>query len=118
MKIIVNGVEEEASDELEAQINAFQTSSLLDKSIWMQEIQMYIDSKAQEKDYKDGLSCISYVGSSVLLWHEEASAFKEWRDLVYAYAYHYLGEVENGAIPTPTFEDFFGQMPQLQWPQL
>lgn len=118
MKIIVNGEEVEASLQIEEQVNALQTLSLDNKELWMQEIQLFIDQKAQEKEYKDALSCISYVGSSVLIWHEEASTFKEWRDLVYAYTYDYLGGVESGIIPTPTFEDFFKNMPVLRWPEL
>jgi hypothetical protein len=74
-----------------------------------------VDSKAQEKGYKDSISITTYVTSSNDTWSAEARAFIDWRDSVYEYSIDILQQVEQGMIPVPELEEFIGGLPVMVW---
>ncbi|MFG0161162.1 hypothetical protein ACF0MN_10910 [Legionella pneumophila] len=78
-------------------------------------IQDFIDKKAQEKDYGDGVLCASYKDSTNAQWQQEAQAFIAWRDAVWLYAYSELALIQAGEKPIPTIEEFIQSLPDLNW---
>lgn len=80
-----------------------------------QHIQQHIDRKAQEKDYDNALSAISYINSSNLNWKFEAQAFAKWRDDVWMKAQEILEEVQAGIRPRPTKRQLIDELPPLNW---
>lgn len=78
-------------------------------------IQDFIDNKAQEKDYGNGIHCASYINSTNLQWKQEAQAFVAWRDEVWLYAYSELALIQAGDKPVPTIEQFLEGLPELNW---
>jgi len=59
-------------------------------------IQLHMDSKAQAYGYDHILSASSYAQSSVDKWHSEGTAFKQWRDDVWACGLALLQAYEAG----------------------
>jgi len=80
-------------------------------------IQAHVDATAQERQYDSGVSCASYVNSTVQQWAAEAAAFVAWRDAVWAYAFTELDKVLNGQRPQPTIDEFLLELPAMQWPE-
>lgn len=79
-------------------------------------IQTHIDATAHSKSYDSGVSCASYVSSSVPAWAAEAAAFVTWRDLVWVYAYAELERVQQEQREQPTIEEFLDELPTITWP--
>lgn len=79
-------------------------------------IQAHVDSAAQARSYDSGITCASYLGSTVPAWAAEASAFVAWRDAVWAYAYTELAKVEAGEREQPTVTEIIGELPAMVWP--
>lgn len=79
-------------------------------------IQAHIDATAQAKDYDSGVTCSSYVNSTIPAWAAQAVAFVAWRDAVWAYAFTELTKVEAGQRPQPTVAEIVGELPAMSWP--
>lgn len=80
-------------------------------------IQAHVDATAQERQYDSGVTCASYVNSTVTTWAAEAAAFVSWRDAVWAYAFAELAKVEANERPQPTVDDFLAELPAMVWPE-
>jgi|SRR5690606_30281586 len=76
----------------------------------------HINSIAREKDYDNGIACITYANSTNATWEQEALAFIAWRDAVWAYAYPELDEFENGQREEIPVNEFLLELPAIVWP--
>jgi hypothetical protein len=74
--------------------------------IFQNEIQGWLDSTAQKRQYDSALSCTSYAGSSVTGFAADAAAMKTWRDAVWAYAITNETAVTNNPSSMPTLAAF------------
>jgi hypothetical protein len=54
---------------------------------FMPQLQSWMDSVAQQNGYDNVVSCVSYKGSGVAQWAEDAAAMIAWRDAVWHWAY-------------------------------
>lgn len=79
-------------------------------------IQAHVDATARDRQYDSGVSCASYVNSTNPTWAAEASAFVQWRDAVWAYAFTELDKVQQGQRPQPTVAEIIGELPAIAWP--
>lgn len=77
-------------------------------------IQAHIDTTAGERGYSSGVSCASFVASTILAWAAEAAAFVAWRDQVWIAAYALLAAVQSGA-PAPTVRGLVAALPAMEW---
>jgi len=80
------------------------------------QLQEYIDSVAQQKQYDNAISCISYANSTVQLWKDQAVAFIAWRDSVYNYVIAQEALMLSGSIAVPTFTQLQSELPVITWP--
>lgn len=79
-------------------------------------IQNLVDSTAGERQFRDGVTLASYVGSTKPKWAAEAQAFVAWRDNVWSYAYGELAKVQAGHRQQPTVEQFLDEIARIAWP--
>lgn len=79
-------------------------------------IQNIVDETAREKQFNDGVTLASYIGSTVGVWASQAAAFVAWRDNVWQYAYLELAKVQAGEREQPTIEAFLLELPEIAWP--
>lgn len=79
-------------------------------------IQDLVDSTARERQFRDGVTLASYIGSTKSKWAAEAQAFVAWRDNVWFYAYGELAKVQAGQRPQPTVEQFLTEIAPIAWP--
>lgn len=79
-------------------------------------IQTLVDSTAREKQFRDGVTLASYIGSTKPKWAAEAQAFVAWRDNVWSYAYGELAKVQAGQRQQPTVEQFLSEIARIAWP--
>ncbi|NTA58415.1 hypothetical protein G6L32_07170 [Agrobacterium tumefaciens] len=79
-------------------------------------IQDLVDSTARERQFRDGVTLASYIGSTKSKWAAEAQAFVAWRDNVWFYAYGELAKVQAGQRPQPTVEQFLAEIAPISWP--
>lgn len=79
-------------------------------------IQWHIDATARARNYDSGITCASYVSSTVAAWAAEAAAFVAWRDAVWLYAYGEMDKVTNGERPQPGVADLLAELPAMSWP--
>lgn len=79
-------------------------------------IQWRIDETARQRGYDSGVTCSSYIGSTVPAWAAEAAAFVSYRDAVWAYAYAEMAKVENDKREMPTIADILSELPSVNWP--
>lgn len=79
-------------------------------------IQDLVDSTARERQFRDGVTLASYIGSTKSKWAAEAQAFVAWRDNVWSYAYGELAKVQAGQRPQPTVEQFLTEIAPIAWP--
>ncbi|WP_236772017.1 hypothetical protein G6K87_05635 [Agrobacterium tumefaciens] len=79
-------------------------------------IQNLVDNTARERQFRDGVTLASYIGSTKSKWAAEANAFVAWRDNVWFYAYGELAKVQAGQRPQPTVEQFLGEIARIAWP--
>ncbi|MDH2092534.1 hypothetical protein N5K21_27860 [Rhizobium pusense] len=79
-------------------------------------IQNLVDETAREKQFRDGVTLASYIGSTKPKWAAEAQAFVAWRDNVWFYAYGELDKVQAGHRPQPTVEQFLDEIARIAWP--
>jgi hypothetical protein len=74
-------------------------------------IELYINAKAREKDYKNAEACVSYINSTNQTWKEEAIKFNEWRDRVWETWY----KISNEFSPDMKLEELKNMLPKLEW---
>lgn len=79
-------------------------------------IQNLVDSTARERQFRDGVTLASYIGSTKPKWAAEAQAFVAWRDNVWFYAYGELAKVQAGQRQQPTVEQFLAEIAPIAWP--
>lgn len=79
-------------------------------------IQSLVDSTARERQFRDGVTLASYIGSTIPKWVAEAQAFVAWRDNVWFYAYGELAKVQAGQRQQPTVEQFLTEIAPIAWP--
>ena len=79
-------------------------------------IQNLVDETAREKQFRDGVTLASYIGSTISKWAAEAQAFVAWRDNVWSYAYGELAKVQAGQREQPTVEQFLTEIAPIAWP--
>jgi hypothetical protein len=79
-------------------------------------IQNLVDNTARERQFRDGVTLASYIGSTKPKWATEAQAFVAWRDNVWTYAYGELAKVQAGQRQQPTVEQFLGEIARIAWP--
>lgn len=79
-------------------------------------IQDMVDNTAREKQFRDGVTLASYIGSTKPKWAAEAQAFVAWRDNVWFYAYGELAKVQTGQRQQPTVEQFLDEIAPIAWP--
>jgi hypothetical protein len=61
-----------------------------------------LDAVAQQRDYHDAPSCVSYRGDEEEpVWAAEAEAFHRWRTRVWRSAHALLAVVKAGVAPPP-----------------
>ncbi|NTB01656.1 hypothetical protein [Agrobacterium tumefaciens] len=79
-------------------------------------IQNLVDATAREKQFRDGVTLASYIGSTIPKWAAEAMAFVAWRDNVWRYSYGELAKVQAGQREQPTVEKFLDEIARIAWP--
>lgn len=79
-------------------------------------IQGMLDEEAKSHGYGSILSLVSYVGSSVQRFADEADAGKLWRDQVWDKANEILNDVNAGNRAIPTEEELLAELPDMVWP--
>ena len=79
-------------------------------------IQNLVDETARERQFRDGVTLASYIGSTKPKWAAEAQAFVAWRDNVWFYAYGELSKVQAGERQQPTVEQFLTEITPIAWP--
>lgn len=79
-------------------------------------IQDLVDSTARERQFRDGVTLASYIGSTKPKWAAEAQAFVAWRDNAWSYAYGELAKVQAGQREQPTVEQFLDEIARIAWP--
>ncbi|CDI08741.1 hypothetical protein [Agrobacterium pusense] len=79
-------------------------------------IQNLVDETAREKQFRDGVTLASYIGSTIPRWAAEAMAFVAWRDNVWRYSYGELAKVQAGQRAQPTVEKFLDEIAPIAWP--
>lgn len=108
------GIAEEALSEDDPEVLAFLNPvSVTD---YENAIQNLIDDTARERQFRDGVTLASYIGSTKPKWAAEAQAFVAWRDNVWFYAYGELAKVQSGTRQQPTVEQFLAEIAPIAWP--
>ena len=77
---------------------------------------IFLDSVAQQQQYNDAVSCVSYVNSTNPAWKAQADAFIAWRDSVYTYVIAQEALMQTGSRTIPTFAEFQSELPLMVWP--
>jgi hypothetical protein len=108
-------------DGIEIQIPAAEfgplPGSVLKIDDYRRAIQSHIDATAQARNYDSGLTCSSYVSSTIPAWAAEAAIFVVWRDQIWAYAYTELAKVQAGTRPQPSVAEIVGELRAIDWPE-
>lgn len=108
------GIAEESLSEDNPEVLAFLNPvSITD---YEKAIQNLVDSTARERQFRDGVTLASYIGSTKPKWAAEAQAFVAWRDNVWFYAYGELAKVQAGQREQPTVEQFLAEIAPITWP--
>ncbi|NTE44138.1 hypothetical protein [Agrobacterium pusense] len=105
--------EEEMSDD-DPELDAFLNPVTI--TDYENAIQNLVDETAREKQFRDGVTLASYIGSTKPKWAAEAQAFVAWRDDVWSYAYGELAKVQAGQRQQPTVEQFLTEITPIAWP--
>ena len=78
-------------------------------------VQKHLDTTAQTRNYDGILSMCSYANSTNPQFLKEAQAGILWRDLVWAYCYNALEEVEANRRTIPTVDELLAELPVINW---
>lgn len=77
------------------------------------DVQAWLDATAQGNGYDSIASCISYRGSAVTQWNDDAVAALAWRDAVWQAAFQWQQDaLANPPSTFPTSQEVIAQMPQ------
>jgi|HubBroStandDraft_2_1064218.scaffolds.fasta_scaffold07725_4 hypothetical protein len=80
-------------------------------------LQARMDDEARTRGYDDIRSGVSYLGSAIVQFANEATALNEWRDAVWLYGLTVLNSAQSGSSALPSLDDFVSAMPQMSWPK-
>ncbi|MBP2614743.1 hypothetical protein [Agrobacterium pusense] len=108
--------EEFLEDDNPEVIEALAPSSITTITDFENAIQNLVDSTARDRQFRDGVTLASYIGSTKPKWAAEAQAFVAWRDNVWFYAYGELAKVQAGQRQQPTVEQFLAEIAPIAWP--
>jgi hypothetical protein len=91
------------------------------KQIAIQAVQLYLDAKAQERNYDGILSLCSYATSKNTKFSVEGQAGISWRDASWEALYDLQSKIESGQVPAPTTtraasDLALSVMPIFEWP--
>ena len=76
-------------------------------------VQRWLDTTAAGNGYDSLASCISYRGSSVTQWNDDATAAIAWRDAVWQACFQWQqSAVSNPPTTFPTSAEVIAQLPQ------
>ena len=78
-------------------------------------VQLYMDSKVQEKGYDSILTACTYATSADLIFAKEAQTCIEWRDAVWRCCYKLFENMLSGSCSIMTQEEFIAELPPLVW---
>jgi hypothetical protein len=79
-------------------------------------VQNMLDAKANERNYDNINSAISYLNDENTQFAAEADACKAWRSRVWTKCYETLGAVQEGLVQPPSVEELVASLPELIWP--
>lgn len=96
---------------VEVEFSAKSNEQIIKK--FQQEIQNYMDLKAQELNYDSIFTAITYENDSNSKFANEAKAFKQWRSNVWTTCYAILDECLAGTREVPTKEELIALLPEL-----
>ncbi|EHJ97701.1 hypothetical protein [Agrobacterium tumefaciens] len=116
MKKIVNGEEIEMTPEEIEDLQSLAPSHIPTITDYENAIQNLVDGTARERQFRDGVTLASYIGSTRSKWAAEAHAFVAWRDNVWFYAYSELAKVQDGQRSQPTVGEFLAEISPIAWP--
>lgn len=108
--------EELVEDDNPEVLEALAPSSITTVADYEDAIQNLVDSTARERQFRDGVTLASYIGSTKPEWAAEAQAFVAWRDNVWSYAYGELANVQAGQRQQPSVEQFLAEIAPIAWP--
>lgn len=81
-----------------------------------QNVQNLLDNFAKERSYDGIVSAVSYVGSSVQQFANEAARAIQKRDEAWMNMYAYIAEVKAGSKPVPkSVSEIEAELPALTW---
>lgn len=76
-------------------------------------VQTWLDTTAQGNGYDSLASCISYRGSSIAQWNDDATSALAWRDAVWQACFEWQQSAAAEPPSTfPTAEQVIAQLPQ------
>lgn len=85
--------------------------------LYEQAVQAILDGAARAARYDSIATAVSYAGEpAVPKFQRDGIAFREWRSLVWAYAYEQLARVLAGERTQPTVDEFLLELPVLELP--
>ncbi len=116
MKKVVNGESVEMTHDEVEELRSLMPSFAPTITDYENAIQNLVDGTAREKQFRDGVTLASYIGSTKPKWAAEAQVFVTWRDNVWFYAYDQLAKVQSGERPQPTVEQFLEEIAPIAWP--
>lgn len=83
---------------------------------YIEDVQFYLDSTAQERGYDGIMSLATYKGSKVAKFAKEGAAGADWRDEVWSKCYEILDAVKAGTrTGMPTAEQLILELPVFTW---
>lgn len=92
------------------------SEDVLTKEEIIKNVQVYLDTAAQVREYDNMLSLCTYATSTVEKFRIEGQCGVEFRDVVWTKTYELLGKIEDGTLPMPeTYQQFLEQLPEIVW---
>lgn len=83
-------------------------------STFEQSIQLLLDTTAKKYGYDSITTAVSYAEEpAVEKFQNDGKAFRQWRSLVWEYAYKELAKVKAGVREIPSLDDFMTELPKL-----
>lgn len=77
------------------------------------DVQAWLDDTAKANGYDSLASCISYRGSAITQWNDDALAALAWRDAVWQAAFQWQqNAIESPPAIFPTSAEVIAQLPQ------
>ncbi len=79
-------------------------------------VQSFLDRTAQERQYDNIFTLISYILSPDPVFKAEAEAGNVWRDAVWVQCREIKDAVIAGTRPLPTVKEVLAELPAMVWP--